>query len=76
MEEIEHEEVSDAFSEDGADQRDGFRKIRADQRDGSSKTRADHGDEFRLLFEEKDVQMSGGNGARRRARADETDSSH
>ena len=38
--------MSDAFSEDGADQRDGFRKIRADQRDGSSKTRADHGDEF------------------------------
>ena len=46
VEEIEDEEVSDAFSEDGADQRDGFRKIRADQRDGSSKTRADHGDEF------------------------------
>ena len=31
MEEIEDEEVSDVFSEDGADQRDGFSKIRADQ---------------------------------------------
>ena len=44
--EIEDEEVSDVFSEDGEDQRDGFSKIRADQRDGSSKIRADHGDEF------------------------------
>ena len=33
MEEIKDEEVSDVFSEDGADQRDGFGKIRADQRD-------------------------------------------
>ena len=41
MEEIEDEEVSDAFSEDCADQRDGFSKVRADQRDGFSKTRAD-----------------------------------
>ena len=41
VEEIEDEEVSDAFSEDGADQRDGFSKIRADQRDGSSKIRAE-----------------------------------
>ena len=39
-------EVSDAFSEDGADQRDGFSKIRADQCDGLSKIRADQGDEF------------------------------
>ena len=37
VEEIEDEEVSDAFSEDGADQRDGFSKIRADQCDGTSK---------------------------------------
>ena len=44
VEEIEDEEVSDAFSEDGADRRDGFSKIRADQRDGSSKIRADHRD--------------------------------
>ena len=44
VEEIEDEEVSDVFSEDGADQRDGFSKIRADQRDGSSKIRADQRD--------------------------------
>ena len=42
--------------------RDGFSKIRADQRDGFSKIPADQGDEFGFLFEEKDVQMSGGNG--------------
>ena len=46
VEEIEHEEVSDVFSEDGADHRDGFIKIRADQRDGSSKIRADQRDGF------------------------------
>ena len=40
VEEVEDEEVSDAFSEDGADQRDGFSKIRADQRDGLNKIRA------------------------------------
>ena len=34
VEEMEDEEVSDAFSEDGADQRDGFSGSRADQRDG------------------------------------------
>ena len=34
VEELEDEEASDAFSEDGADRRDGFNKIRADQRDG------------------------------------------
>ena len=44
MEEIEDEEVSDVFSEDGADQRDGFSKIRADQRDEFSKIRADQRD--------------------------------
>ena len=38
------EEVSDAFSDDGADQRDGFSKIRADQLHGSSETRADECD--------------------------------
>ena len=37
VEELEDEEVSDAFSEDDADQREGFSKIRADQRDGFSK---------------------------------------
>ena len=37
VKEMEDEEVSDAFSEDGADQRDGFSKIRADQRDEFSK---------------------------------------
>ena len=30
MEEMEDEAVSDAFNEDGADQRDGFSKLRAD----------------------------------------------
>ena len=44
--EIEDEEVSDVFSEDGADQRDGSIKIRADQRDGFSKIPVDQGDEF------------------------------
>ena len=54
---MEDEEVSDAFSGFGADQRDefsniradqrdGFTKIRADQRDGFSKIHADQGDEF------------------------------
>ena len=41
VEKIEDEEVSDAFSDDGADQRDGFSKIRADQRNGFSESRAD-----------------------------------
>ena len=41
VQEIEDEEVSDAFSEDGADQRDEFSKIRADQRDEFSKIRAE-----------------------------------
>ena len=44
MNEIEDEEVSDAFSEDGADQRDGFSKSRADQRHESSNIRADQCD--------------------------------
>ena len=46
VEEIEDEEVSDVFSEDGADQRDGFSKIRADQRDEFSKIRAEQRDGF------------------------------
>ena len=49
VEEMEHEEVSDAFSEDGADQRDGFSKIRADQRDEFSKIRADQRDRFHKI---------------------------
>ena len=44
VEEIEDEEASDAFSEDGSDQRDGFIKIRADQRDGLCKIRAEQRD--------------------------------
>ena len=42
--EMEDEEVSDAFSEDGADQCDGLSNIRADQRDGFSGSRADQRD--------------------------------
>ena len=64
MEEIEDEEVSDAFSEDGADprdgsgkiradQRDGFGKIRQDQRDGFSKIRAEHRDGFSKIREDR-----------------------
>ena len=41
VEEMEDEEVSDAFSEYGADQRDELIKIRADQRDGLSNIRAE-----------------------------------
>ena len=46
VEEIEDEETSDAFSEDGSDQRDGFIKIRAEQRDGCNKIREDRRDGF------------------------------
>ena len=43
---MEDEEVSDAFSGFGADQRDEFSNIRADQRDGFTKNCADQRDGF------------------------------
>ena len=64
VDEIEDEEVSDAFSEDDAEQHDGFSKIpadqrdvfsrsRADQRDGSSKIRAGQRDGFHKMREDR-----------------------
>ena len=53
MEEIEDEEVSDAFSEDGADQRDGLSKIREDRRDGFSKIHAEQRDGFNKIREDR-----------------------
>ena len=53
VEEIEHEEVSDVFSEDGADQRDGFGKIRADRRGKFNKIRAEQRDGFGKIREDQ-----------------------
>ena len=53
VEEIEDEEVSDAFSEDGADQRDEFSKIRADQRDKLRKIRAEQRHGFSKIREDQ-----------------------
>ena len=46
VEEMEDQEVSGAFSKDGADQRDGSSKSRAEQRDGFNKIREDRRDRF------------------------------
>ena len=67
-EEIEDEEVSDVFSEDGADQRDGFCKIRADQRDKFSKIRAEQRDGFSKIREDQRDGFS-------KTRADQRDGS-
>ena len=68
VDEIEDEEVSDVFSEDGADQRDGFSKIRADQRDKFSEIRAEQRDGFSKIREDQHDGFS-------KIRADQRDGS-
>ena len=59
VEEMEDEEVSKAFSEDGASVKfvqisvHGFSRSRADQRDGPSKIRADHREGFSKIREDR-----------------------